>query len=78
MADLNPGDGNAERLRIYWTTGVGGLKIAWGTPGDFNRCVTLLSEHMPGRAEGYCALLHKRATGTWPGSHRGKNPQGPG
>lgn len=59
----------AERLRIYWTTGPGGIKIAWGTPGDFDRCVALLSEHMPGKAEGYCNLLHKRATGIYPATH---------
>lgn len=38
MADLNPGDGDAERLRRYWTTGPGALKIRWNTPGDFRRC----------------------------------------
>lgn len=68
MADLKPGDGNAEQLRRYWTTGAGGIKIAWGTPGDWTRCVALLSEYMPGRAEGYCQLLHKRATGVYTGS----------
>lgn len=78
MADTKPGDGDAERLRQYWTTGKGALKIRWGTPGDFERCVRAVDEYMPGRAEGYCANLHKRATGQWPGSHGGKNPNGPG
>lgn len=59
----------AEKLREYWTTGPGGIKIAWGTPDDFDRCVTLLNKHMPGKAQGYCNLLHKRATGTYPGQH---------
>jgi hypothetical protein len=67
MADLNPGDGNAETLRRFW------LKhpvIAWGTPGDMTRCMALLKRHMPGREAGYCANLHKRATGVWPGDSR--------
>lgn len=66
--------GGAERLRRYWTRGAGAAKIAWGTPGDFKRCVTLVSEHMdPKRAKGYCALRHKEATGEWagPNAHGG-------
>jgi hypothetical protein len=70
MADLKPGDGDAERLRIYWTTGVGGQKIQWRTPGDFTRCVKQLDQYMPGRAEGYCANLHKAMNGYWPGDRR--------
>lgn len=68
MADLRPGDGAAERLRRYWLYGEGAVKIRWGTPGDFTRCVRELREHMPGRAEGYCQNLHKRATGVYTGS----------
>ena len=63
--------GGAEKLRRYWTHGAGAAKIAWGTPGDFKRCVALLEEHMPGRAEGYCANRHKEATGGWPGRGHG-------
>jgi len=68
MADLRPGDGDAERLRRYWLTGPGAARIRWGTPGDHGRCTRLLSEYMPGRAAGYCQLLHKRATGVYTGS----------
>jgi hypothetical protein len=68
MADLRPGDGDAEKLRRYWTVGPGAAKIRWNTPGDFTRCERLLERHMPGRAAGYCARLHKRATGVYPGS----------
>lgn len=57
----------SERLRRYWTTGPGALKIRWGTPGDFNRCVRHLNKYMPGRAEGYCNNLHQRALGAPPG-----------
>lgn len=70
-ADRNRG--GAEDLRAYWTTGPGGAKIKWGTPGDFTRCVRLLEEHMPGRAEGYCANRHKEMTGMWPGDKGNKS-----
>ena len=81
MTDLRLGDGDAEVLRRYWTIGKGALKIRWGTPGDFTRCVRELDQYMPGRAEGYCANLHHRATGMWPGSDlnrvtSGKPPRG--
>lgn len=69
MADTHPGDGDAETLRRYWTTGEGAAKIRWGTPGDFDRCVRQLEKYMPGQAEGYCNLLHKRATGIYPATH---------
>ena len=68
MADIRPGDGNAERLRQYWTVGTGAIKIRWGTPGDWTRCVRHLSPYMGARAKGYCQLLHKRATGVYTGS----------
>lgn len=59
----------AEKLRRYWSTGgKGGLKIRWGTPGDWKRCFRQLSKHMGERAKGYCANLHKRNTGMWTGS----------
>lgn len=73
MGDYRPGDGNAERLRRYWTVGVGGtVKIRWGTPGDWTRCVAHLTPHLGGRAKGFCALLHKRTTGVYPGDRRNK------
>jgi len=60
--------GNAEELRRYWTRGVGGAKIMWGTPGDWTRCVRQLSKYMGPRAKGYCQLRHKEMTGTYTGS----------
>lgn len=69
--------GNAETLRRYWTVGAGGQRIRWGVPGDFMRCVTLVSKHMSRRrAKGYCALRHKETTGHWTGdrdNHGGKS-----
>lgn len=66
-----PKGGNAETLRRYWASGKGAVKIRWGTPGDFKRCVKQVNKYMPGRAEGYCANLHKRSTGEWPGKKKG-------
>lgn len=60
--------GNAESLRRYWTKGKGALKIRWGTPGDWTRCVRQLSKYMGPRAKGYCQLRHKEATGVYTGS----------
>lgn len=67
MADR---DRDGSRLRAYWLRGAGALKIRWGTPGDFDRCVVELERHMPGQAKGYCANLHHSATGMWPGDRR--------
>jgi hypothetical protein len=67
-ADRNRG--NAEKLRRYWTTGEGGLKIRWGTPGDWTRCTKQLSKYMGNRSKGYCALRHKEMNGMWPGDKR--------
>jgi hypothetical protein len=57
-----------ENLAEYWTTGEGAAKIAWGTPGDFNRCRANLAQYVPpGQLSGMCANLHHRALGKWPG-----------
>jgi len=55
--------GSAERLRQYWEHGEGAAKIRWGQPGDYDRCVTLLTPHLGERADGYCQLRHMAATG---------------
>lgn len=69
---LDQNRGNAEKLRHYWTVGKGGLKIRWGTGGDWTRCVRHLSKYLGPRAKGYCALRHKEMTGLWTGdkTHR--------
>ena len=69
-ADRNRG--GAEKLRRYWVRGEGAAKIGWGTPGDWSRCVALLTEHMGARAKGYCNLRHHDALGYYPGEHDGK------
>lgn len=62
--------GSAAKLRRYWLNGEGAVKIAWGTPGDFTRCVTHLTPHMGAGAKGYCANLHHSKTGMWPGDKK--------
>lgn len=61
-----------SRLRNYWAVGPGAGKIAWGTPGDFDRCRANLSQYVP-RPDwlaGLCANIHFDALGFWPGQHR--------
>lgn len=62
---------DGERLKRYWTIGEGASRILWGTPGDFTRCVAALRGKIRDE-KGYCAELHKRATGMWPGDRRNK------
>jgi hypothetical protein len=63
-----------SRLRNYWATGPGAARIAWGTPGDFNRCRANLAEYVqrPDWLAGLCANIHFDALGYWPGQHRGR------
>lgn len=59
---------NTERLMEYWAHGKGAAKIRWGVPGDFDRCVRELSDHVPPQmVKGLCSNLHVRATGARPG-----------
>lgn len=69
-----------RRLHAYWTKKgqPGYAKIAWGTPGDFNRCRTLvgkeISENSPEDMiylDNICAEWHHDALGIWPGEHKG-------
>lgn len=63
-----------SRLRRYWTEGPGAAKIAWGTPGDFNRCRANLVKYVqrPDWLAGLCANMHFDALGFWPGAHRAR------
>ena len=67
--EASPGDVKAtERLMEYWAHGEGALKIQWGEPHDFDRCVVELGKHVsPSIVKGLCANLHHRALGVWPG-----------
>jgi hypothetical protein len=61
------------RIRRYWVKGKGAAKIAWGAPGDFNRCRNQLRKYVsnPEWLAGLCANMHKEALGFWPGEHHG-------
>lgn len=64
--DPSPKKG-ARTLRRYWTRGKGALKIRWGTPGDFKRCVRQLRKYVGPGAEGLCNVYHVAAVGAPPG-----------
>ena len=81
--EMSPKDmANTARLKSYWAEGPGAAKIAWGVPGDFDRCILNIQEavtkggnkplgdHM---IKGLCAELHKRATGATPGHAPGEH-----
>jgi hypothetical protein len=64
--------GNADRLKLYWSHGEGAAKIRWGTPGDFDRCVRLVTEETGGKGlnvKGYCNERHHEALGFYPATH---------
>ncbi len=65
--------GNLAVLIRYWTKEEGAAKVGWGRGGDFMRCVRHLSKYVPpNQVKGFCARLHKRATGKWPGPGRAR------
>ena len=80
IADTPSDEQNVRRLERYWTIGEGGLKIRWMTPGDMTRCMRYLAKYMPRKDmhAGYCAKLHHKMTGTWPGDHRNVGMAGSG
>jgi hypothetical protein len=57
------------QLKEEWLHGKVAARIAWGTDGDFDRCVVQAKAHgIPARQQdGLCSNLHREATG-------GKNP----
>lgn len=68
---------DTKRLMDYWAHGAGAQKIRWGVPGDFDRCVVLLSKYVsPGVVKGLCSNLHQEATGARPGHAAGEEKKG--
>lgn len=74
MHDVTPNQRKASALRKYWVGGKGAVKIAWGTSGDFTRCVRQLKKYLGARTEGYCAKRHKETVGYWPGDKKNTGP----
>lgn len=67
----NPGA--TARLMAYWAHGEGAAKIRWGTPGDYDRCLSELGKYVsPAYVHGLCANLHHEATGAFPGHAPGE------
>lgn len=69
---------DTKRIHDYWTKPgkEGYAKIAWGQPGDFNRCRVLVGEKIATNSpedtrflNQICARWHKDALGIWPGEH---------
>lgn len=70
VADTPSDHAAVQRLRDSWAHGTMAAKIGWGTGGDFDRCVTLATEHMgPEDAKGWCNLRHHDALGIYPATH---------
>ncbi|AHH20840.1 hypothetical protein NONO_c60640 [Nocardia nova SH22a] len=69
--EASPGDARStERLMKYWAEGAGAVKIQWGTPGDWYRCVAELGKYVPdSQVKGLCENLHERATGMTTAEH---------
>lgn len=77
--ETSPRAAAAVKRLQNWAITEGGKIFAWGTPGDMRRCQQFYKGKIPAnQIDGWCARLHKLATGQWPGEHGGKNPNGPG
>lgn len=76
IADTPSDHAAVARLKKYWTVGKGGAKVRWNTPGDMTRCMRYTRKYLQGREAGFCALLHKRMTGVWPGDKRNVGKRG--
>lgn len=60
--------GDISKLIKYWTRGEGAALIGWGEPCDYCSCLAHLAKYVRAdEVHGFCARLHKRATGSWPG-----------
>lgn len=75
------GDFRARHLIRWYNHGADG-QIPWGSPGDFDACVAVATEHAgdqmtPEEIKGFCANRHHDALGIWPATHaareRGKH-----
>lgn len=70
MVEGNPQAAAAvNRLRAWAVDPAQGGKVfQWGTPGDFKRCTAFYKDKIPAKMiDGWCARIHKLATGGWPG-----------
>lgn len=66
MAATPEGMAAAQKLKEYWVHGPGAVKIRWGEPHDFDRCVKQLRKYVRD-PEGLCNTYHQAALGRPPG-----------
>lgn len=67
--EVTPADvRDTERLRSYWTHGAGAVKIRWGEPNDWYRCVAELGKYVSD-PKGLCENYHVAATGMTTAEH---------
>jgi hypothetical protein len=68
--ETNPTAAAAVARLRRWAVTEGNKIFKWGTPGDFERCRRFYrSKGVPERMiAGWCARLHKQATGHTPGN----------
>lgn len=72
MSKATPGGRMPPKLQRYWTSGEGGAKIRWGTPGAWTRCHALLSRYFsPAQAKGACTNLGEKMGGYGKAYHVG-------
>ncbi|HEY9521902.1 MAG TPA: hypothetical protein VIR33_01580 [Thermopolyspora sp.] len=66
--------GNAARLRRYWTSGKGAVKVDWASPGAYTRCIAELGAYVKDDHElhGLCANMYHEVNHRWPGAHHDK------
>lgn len=65
---------NTQRLKDYWRTGPGSVRIAWSAPGAYTRCIAELGKYVHGDTlHGLCANLFHDVNGEWPGAHSHDN-----
>ncbi len=74
MVEKTPAQAAAvQRLRAWAVGPEGQAKFRWGTSGDFDRCRKFYADKMPlHMIPGWCARLHKLATGAAPGHAPGE------
>lgn len=76
--DTKPGDGNARRLKAYWTRGEGRAKWV-GKPHPWTSLRNHLAKYMPREmANRTASQWFHDVFGIWPGERKGENPVGPG
>jgi hypothetical protein len=81
MVEKTPGQVSlAEHARAWAVDPTRGGKVfQWGKDGDFDRCRVFYRGKMPGHMiDGWCATLHKIATGASPGHAPGELAAHPG